>query len=80
MPRDHAYELMRDVLIGLLPSLETMARTAKNAAGRKQLKAQIDQVRQALAAAEEASREMMSSEEIVKSQVGPAAPPDAEAA
>jgi hypothetical protein len=57
MSRDDAYELMRDVLKGLLPSLERVARTAKNAPGRKQLMAQIDQVRQALRAAEEASRE-----------------------
>jgi hypothetical protein len=35
MSRDQAYELMRDVLKGLLPSLETIARTAKNTPPRR---------------------------------------------
>jgi hypothetical protein len=52
MSRDQAYKLMKDVLAGVLPSLEAMARTAKNPAGRKQLLAQIEQVRKALRAAE----------------------------
>jgi len=47
MPRDHAYELMRGALETVLPCLEAMARTAKNAAGRKQLLTQIEQVKQA---------------------------------
>jgi hypothetical protein len=56
MPRDHAYELMRGALEGVLPCLEAMARTAKNPAGRKQLVAQVEQVRQALAAAQAVSQ------------------------
>jgi hypothetical protein len=56
MPRDHAYELMRGALEGVLPCLEAMARTAKNAAGRKQLLAHVEQVRQALTAAQAVSQ------------------------
>jgi hypothetical protein len=80
MPRDYAYQLMRDVLEGVLPSLEATARTAKNPAGRKQLMAQIEQVRQALRAADEASREAMTSREFGSSQPGAAASPGSEAA
>jgi hypothetical protein len=52
MRGDHTYELMRRALEGVLPCLEAMTRTAKNPSGRKQLMAQVDQVRQALRAAE----------------------------
>ena len=68
MPRDHAYELMRDVLKGLLPSLERMARTAKNTSARKNLIVQIEQIKDALRAAEEASRQLTTSREIETSQ------------
>jgi hypothetical protein len=77
MPRDYAYELMRDVLRGVLPTLEAMARTAKNAAGRKQLLVQIENVRQALKAAEEASREATTSLGPGNSEVRPAVSPEA---
>jgi hypothetical protein len=80
MPRDYAYQLMRDVLEGVLPSLEATARTAKNPAGRKQLMAQIKQVREALSAAEEASREARTSPGTGSSQVGSATSPGSEAA
>jgi hypothetical protein len=62
MPRDDACRLMREVLRGVLPLLEAMARTAKNPAGRKQLMAQVDRVKNALKAAEEASRMLPGSE------------------
>jgi hypothetical protein len=75
MPRDDAYELMRDVLKGLLPSLERIARTAKNTPARKNLIVQIEQIQEALRAAEEASRELMTSREVGKAQREPAASP-----
>jgi len=80
MPRDHAYELMRDVLKGLLPSLERMARTAKNTPARKNLIVQIEQIKDALRAAEEASRQLMTSREVETSQLDPAASKGSEAA
>ena len=80
MSRDQAYELMRDVLKGLLPSLERMARTAKNTPARKNLIVQIEQIKDALTAAEEASRQLMASREAGSSQVEPAASPSSEAA
>jgi hypothetical protein len=56
MLREDAYELMRGALEGVLPCLEAMARTAKNPAGRKQLVAQVERVRQALGAAQAVSQ------------------------
>jgi hypothetical protein len=55
MPCEHAYELMRNALKAVLPSLETSARTAKSAAAKKKLMTQIKQVKEALQAAEQAS-------------------------
>ena len=80
MPRDHAYELMRDVLKGLPPSLETIARTAKNTPARKNLIAQIEQVKDALRVAEEAPPQLMTSQEVGHSQFEPAASPGSETA
>jgi hypothetical protein len=80
MSRDQAYKLMRDVLEGVLPSLEAMARTAKNPAGRKKLMAQVDRVKHALKAAEEASREMPTSLDSGSSQLGAGMLPGSEAA
>src|SRR5262245_40707338 len=37
MPRDHAYELMRNALKAVLPSVETSARMAKSTAAKKTL-------------------------------------------
>jgi hypothetical protein len=80
MPRDHAYELMRDVLKGLLPSLERIAGTAKNPAARKNLMVQIEQIKAALTAAENASRQLTISRGIEMSQLDPAASKGSEAA
>ena len=73
MPPDQAYELMRDTLKALLPSLERIARTAKNPAARKKLMVQIQQIKDALAAAEEAFRRPKSWRQIVNSDPEPAA-------
>jgi hypothetical protein len=54
MPRDHAYELMRNALKAVLPSFETFARTAKSAPAKKNLMTQIEQIKEALKAAEQA--------------------------
>ena len=54
MPRDYAYELMRNALKAVLPSVETFARTAKSAPAKKNLIMQIGQIREALKAAEQA--------------------------
>lgn len=54
MPRDHAYELMRNALKVVLPSVETFARTAKSAPAKKNLMMQIGQMKEALRAAEQA--------------------------
>ena len=59
MPRDRAYELMREAIKGVLPSLEMIARTARNSAARKKLMVQIGQMKEALGAAEDASRSCM---------------------
>jgi hypothetical protein len=55
MPCEHAYELMRNVLNAVLPSLESFARTARSAPAKKKLMMQIKQVKEALNAAEQAS-------------------------
>jgi hypothetical protein len=55
MPCEHPYELMRNSLKAVLPSLETFARSAKNGPGKKNLMTHIKQVKEALKAAEEAS-------------------------
>ena len=60
MPRDRAYELMTEAIKGVLPSLEMFARTARNSAARKKLMAQIEQMKEALGAAEDVSRSRMS--------------------
>jgi hypothetical protein len=52
---DRAYELMKNVLKAVLPSLETFARIAKSASAKKKLMTQIKQVKEALKAAEQAS-------------------------
>ena len=54
MPRDHAYELMRNALNAVLPSVETFARMAKSAPAKKNLMMQIGQIKEALTAAEQA--------------------------
>jgi hypothetical protein len=54
MPRDHAYELMSNALKAVLPLVETVARTAKSAPAKKNLRMQIAQIRDALKAAEQA--------------------------
>jgi len=54
MPRDHAYELMRNALKTILPSLETFARIAKSSSAKKSLMVQIKQIKEALTAAEQA--------------------------
>ena len=59
MPRDHAYELMRDALKAVLPSVETFARTAKSAPAKKNLIMQIGQIRAALKAAEQAGAPLL---------------------
>ena len=55
MPCEHAYELMRNGLKAVLPSLETFARTARSAPAKKKLMTQIKEVKEALQAAEQAS-------------------------
>jgi hypothetical protein len=55
MPCEHAYELMRNGLQAVLPSLETFARTAKSAPAKRKLMTQIKQVKEALNTAEQAS-------------------------
>jgi hypothetical protein len=55
MPCEHAYELMRNGLEAVLPSLETFARTAKSVPAKRKLMMQIKQVKEALNAAEQAS-------------------------
>ncbi len=55
MPRDHAYELMRNALKAVLPSVETFARMAKSTAAKKNLMMQIGQIKEALKAAEQAA-------------------------
>jgi hypothetical protein len=55
MPRDHAYELMRNALKAVLPFVETFARMAKSAPAKKSLMMQIEQIKEALQAAEEAA-------------------------
>ena len=54
MPRDHAYELMRNALRAVLPSVEMFARMAKSAPAKKKLMMQIGQIKEALKAAEQA--------------------------
>ena len=54
MPRDHAYDLMRNALKAVLPSVETFARMAKSAAAKKSLVMQVVQIKEALKAAEQA--------------------------
>ena len=54
MPRDHAYDLMRNALKAVLPSLETFARMAKSAPAEKNLRMQIEEIREALKPAEQA--------------------------
>lgn len=56
MPRDHAYELMRNALSAVLPSVETFARTAKSPPAKKNLMIQIAQIKEALEAAEQATQ------------------------
>jgi hypothetical protein len=55
MADDRAYELMKNVLKAVLPSLETFARIAKSAPAKKKLMTEIKQVKEALKAAEQAS-------------------------
>jgi hypothetical protein len=55
MPKQRAYELMKDTLADVLPSMEACARAAKSAPAKKKLLAQIQQVKQVLKLAEEAS-------------------------
>jgi len=45
---------MRDALISALPTIETSARTAKSSAAKKKLRTQVQQIREALDAAEKA--------------------------
>ena len=56
MPRDHAYELMRNALGAVLPSVEMFARMAKSAPAKKKLMMQIGQIKEALKAAEQAGQ------------------------
>jgi len=55
MADDRAYDLMKNALKAVLPSLETFARTAKSAPAKKKLMTQIKQVKEVLKAAEQAS-------------------------
>jgi len=54
MPRDHAYELMKNALKVVLPVVETFARMAKSAPAKKNLIMQIAQIKEALRVAEQA--------------------------
>jgi hypothetical protein len=54
MPRDHAYELMKNALKAVLPSVEMFGRMAKSAPAKKNLMMQIGQIKEALKAAEQA--------------------------
>jgi hypothetical protein len=56
MPRDRAYDLMRNALNAVLPSVETFARTAKSSPAKKNLMMQIEQIKEALKAAEQAAQ------------------------
>jgi hypothetical protein len=53
MPSDHAYELMRNTLKAVLPSLEMCARMAKSTPAKRNLSLQILQIREVLKAAEQ---------------------------
>jgi LPS O-antigen subunit length determinant protein (WzzB/FepE family) len=55
MPQDRAHELMKNALNAVLPSVETFARTAKSTPAKKKLMMQIEQIKEALAIAEQAS-------------------------
>jgi hypothetical protein len=55
MPCEHAYELMRNALKAVLPSVETFARTAKSTPAKKKLMMHVEQIKEALALAEQDS-------------------------
>jgi hypothetical protein len=54
MPSDHAYELLRDTLKAVLPTLESCARMAKSTPAKRSLNSQIGQIKKALKAADQA--------------------------
>jgi hypothetical protein len=64
MSRDHAYELMRDALKAVLPSIEACIRLAKSAPAKKNLMTQIGQIKEALKAAEQAAPSLPRSNEV----------------
>jgi hypothetical protein len=53
MPTDDTYELMKDTLKAVLPSLEECVRMARSAPAKKNLKTHIGQIKEALKAAEQ---------------------------
>ena len=55
MASDHAYEMMREALTSVLPAFETYVRTAKSSAAKKKLRTQLNQIKEALDAAEQTS-------------------------
>ena len=65
MPQERAYELMRNALEAVLPSIEACARAAKSAPAKKILMTQIGQIKEALKAAEQAAAPLPQSKERV---------------
>jgi hypothetical protein len=65
MPTDDAYELMKDTLKAVLPSLEECVRMARSTPAKKHLKTHIGQVREALKAAEQTAPPASQSTELV---------------
>jgi hypothetical protein len=53
MARDQAFDLMRDALKNVLPTIEDLAKHAKNTAARRQAAARAEQIKAALQAAKE---------------------------
>ena len=53
MPKQRAFELMKNTLAEVLPSIEACARAAKSAPAKKKLLVQIQQIKAVLKLAEE---------------------------
>ncbi len=54
MPGDRAFDLMKSALEAVLPSMEACIRAAKSVPARRKLAAQIEQIKEAVKAAEQA--------------------------
>ena len=54
MPGDRAFDLMKSALEAVLPSVDVCIRGAKSVPARRKLAAQIEQIKEAVEAAEQA--------------------------